>query len=114
MKTILMVCPNYYDATSWYRGMRPFQRIKRETGKINLAMVTSVDWSVLGNCDLLFLQRPYTEAHLKLATLATQMNVPIWVDFDDFLFEMPTDNPVFNTYSTKEVQKRIAEITAMA
>jgi len=112
--TILVCCPNYYDSTSFYRAMGAFHALRKKNRGLRLAMVERVDWSIMGSTDLMFLQRPFTEGHFKLCTLAKNMRVPIWIDYDDNLFKVPSDNPSYGTYHDDAVKKRMAEMIAMA
>ena len=60
----------------------PFGYLSRKTG---LHLVESPDWNwgVLSRCDAVFMQRPFMDEHLAVANLCRQMNVPLWVDYDD-------------------------------
>lgn len=114
MISLLVLCPNPTDATSYYRGMRPLGQLKRNSTNIQLAFASSMDWSVMSMVDGFFMQRPFNAQHLQAAKMATRWKVPIWVDYDDDLFSVTPDNPAYKLYGRPEIQKNIAEICAMA
>jgi hypothetical protein len=65
-------------------------------------------------CDGAFMQRPSTEQHIQVAKMVKTQGMPIWVDYDDDLFSVPSDNPTYSMYGKPSVQKNIAELIAMA
>lgn len=114
MISILVICPNPTDATSFYRGVRPLAALKLSMANLNLVYASQTDWTVLSMVDAVFLQRPFNGNHLAVARMAVEWKVPLWVDYDDDLFEVPQDNPAYAIYSKEEIQKNVAEICAMA
>lgn len=113
MINVLMVIPNRGDATSFYRGMGPWTEMRRRS-EFNMIYTDAVDWSILRLADFVFMQRPFTKEHKALAIMAKQWDIPLWVDYDDNLFAVPTDNPAHGLYSSDETQKAVAEITSLA
>lgn len=109
-----VICPIQTDATSFYRGLGPLSQLRKDFDDLSLVFPQEVNWSSLSLCDALFLQRPFTAAHLKVAELAKANRVPLWVDFDDDLFSVPAWNPCSSTYNKEDIQKNIATICAMA
>lgn len=114
MISILMVCPHPTDATSFYRGYLPFGRLRQQLANVTLSFAPSIDWSVLAAVDVVFLQRPFTPNHRKIAEMAVEMKRPLWVDYDDYLLEVPADNPTHDTYSDPEGQANMKAILGMA
>ncbi len=97
--TTLYVIPNPKDSTSLYRGVGPLSGMRRASkGDFNYGYAGEISWPVLQNCDLVYLQRPYRREHLEIAQMARASHVPVWVDYDDFLFDVPEDNPAYGTY----------------
>lgn len=83
-----LIAPIPSDGTSLYRAHGPFAYIARETGA---HLVTSQDWdwtNIIG-LDVMFLQRPFSEAHVMVARTCRALNVPIWVDYDDLYLDFP-------------------------
>jgi glycosyltransferase involved in cell wall biosynthesis len=114
MKNLAVLCPNQTDATSFYRGIGVLSEVRRKRDNLQLMLITEVNWASLKMCDGLFLQRPFTNAHLRIAEMTKRNGLPLWVDYDDDLFSVPDWNPSYSTYSKKEIQQNIATIVAMA
>lgn len=107
--------PGPTDATSFYRGIRPLARLKKQLDfPLYLSFVGETNWASLDLVDAAFMQRPFTPNHLQTAHLIKQQRLPLWVDYDDFLFAVPRDNPTFEIYGKEAVHKNIAQICAMA
>lgn len=117
-KNILFLSPNPTDATSYYRAMGPLSHLVRNFNvdghDLGLYHTTKTSWATVAPADVVFMQRPFTADHLKMARIAKANFKPIWLDFDDNLFDVPRDNPAFKIYSKPSVQQQVAEITAMA
>lgn len=109
MPNLAVMCPNQKDATSFYRALGPLGALRKQTRSLNLTFSGEYSWSVMGLIDVLFVQRPYTKPHLILIEMARASGVPVWVDYDDDLFNVPTDNPAFKLYSGAEVQKTMID-----
>lgn len=109
MIKVMMVVPNQGDATSFYRAVGPFAAMSRKR-ELNLNFGSSIDWATLDLIDVMFLQRPYTDEHKKLAKMCKLWQVPLWVDYDDLLFDVPTDNPSHAHFSKPEIKQNIVEI----
>jgi hypothetical protein len=110
---VLLIVPDRTDATSLYRSMGPFANLRKQIN-ITLMVVGGIDWSVLRMSDFVFMQRPFNNEHRKIAELCKAWSTPLWVDFDDLLFDIPTDNPAYGHYMTQEIRSNIVAITKMA
>lgn len=113
MINVLMVVPNRSDATSLYRSMGPFSELRRQQ-EFNMIFSATADWSIARMVDSVFLQRPFTDDHRRLVELCRQWNVPVWVDYDDLLFDLPTDNPAYPVYMNEQTRKNIVQIVKLA
>lgn len=100
MRVIGTVIPAIADSCSFYRGMGPLGEIARKSD-IMIHSMEKFHWASMSQISLLFMQRPYTENHKEIMEQALFNNIPIWVDFDDLLFDVPTDNPNWFTYQKK-------------
>lgn len=113
--SIIGVVPDPTDGTSWYRAANPLGHIKTNAHKyksienliVDFSVYSEISWATLSQFDILFLQRPMSDAHIKIMTKAKQMNIPVWVDYDDDLFSVPKDSSAHEYYSTAEVHERI-------
>lgn len=112
---IFVICPDMGDATSFYRGVGPLGALSKSLGgSITLMMVELKSWATISMSDVVFLQRPFKDKHLAVVEMAKACNVPVWIDYDDDLFQVPMDNPAFDLYDDADMQKRIAKMIAMA
>lgn len=106
---ILYVTPNPSDALSFYRGAGPLRRL-RQHYDFDYTTPSSLNWSSVVDCDMVFFQRPYTQEHKAVIELCRKWGVPFIVDFDDWLYELSPDNPAFHTYNNnKEFYHHAAE-----
>jgi hypothetical protein len=97
--------------------MGPLAHLKRTApadNQLQITIVDSVNWANLAMVDAVFMQRPFTDAHLKVASLCRANRKPLWVDYDDNLFKVPRDNPTYHTYNSERNQRNVATILAMA
>ena len=120
-----MMLPNPNDATSMARGAMPLAMLARTQSPfavdasgalcpgdgLALELVTreAWSWSDLVQCDAVFLQRPSNDGHYKLAVMAKQLGLPLWVDYDDALDCLPQSNPL---WSEKFVQETAGYMSA--
>lgn len=114
MIAIANYIPNPVDSTSFYRGVGPMADMRRQRGDTMLNFQNDTNWANLSMSDIAFIQRPYKTEHLVTAQMCKDLNVPLWVDYDDFLFNLPGDNPAYFIYMRKEIQENIKRIIQLA
>lgn len=126
----LVVSPYAKDANSFHRCMGPWNYLakhSRQTARdgkgispaediqFSLAQddigTNGVAWDTVGQFDILFLHRPCRPDDLKFIQMARLMNVPVWSDYDDWLFEVPHWNPN-KAYNNPDVQTVMAACIA--
>ena len=83
-----IIAPIPSDGTSLYRAHGPLAYLSRLYG-IKLIVSEEWDWTNVLQCNVLFLQRPFTDQHLVVARTAKALNVPLWVDYDDLYDAFP-------------------------
>lgn len=111
---ILTYAPVVGDGTSFYRlaGVMPY--LKKEYSDIKITDISSnkfIDWYNLVGADILLFQRPFNEQHYAAIKMARNMNIRVVIDYDDDLFNIPQENPVYlNFESYKETMKSICTI----
>lgn len=110
MFSLAVKLPNMTETTSWYRAMGPLGDLRRRVKNLNLVFVNEFNWATAGCCDGLFMQRPYTDEHVKTFNTAKRCGVPVWLDYDDLLLSLPTDNPAFFIYMREEIQKNLRDM----
>lgn len=106
---ILGIMPTQTDATSFYRGGGPLTHLKRSYNQ-NINLVPNYSWFTMGFSDVVFMQRPFRTNDVQIAEMAKSMGIPLWVDYDDDLFNVTSDNPAFETYWREDVQNNIRKI----
>lgn len=81
---------------------------------LELSFPSAANWATFAVVDAVFVQRPYKKDHLRFLQMAQSSGIPIWLDYDDDLFTVPTDNPAHEIYREDEVQKRMIECIRLA
>lgn len=117
MKKIRLLAniPNPLDGTSFYRAGGILPHLMSIMPELEVTPNPGTyDWFVMGFCDVLMMQRPYTDQHMQIAEMAQSMCVPLWIDYDDDLFSVPRSNPSHGLYSKPQHQRNVARMLAMA
>lgn len=109
---VLMIIPSPKDGTSLYRGVMPMAETQKHG--VRLVFSESVDWTTMAMTDVVFMQRPYQEKHVAVAELARLNRRPVWVDYDDDLFSVPSDNPAARVYNQPAIKKNMLKILGLA
>ncbi|MFH1952563.1 MAG: hypothetical protein ABIL06_13200 [Pseudomonadota bacterium] len=117
MINVGMVVPNKDDATSFYRAWGAFSEMrKRLRVDVNLVELPIVSWGTVIDMDVVFVQRPFNEDHIKIIQMVKSACVPVWVDWDDALWLIGKDNPCHHIYdgcgkTIKEIAANVAIVT---
>ena len=111
-RRIAAFVPGESDGCAFYRGLGVLNEL-RHLDIDTKRLYGKVSWMDIADCDIGFMQRPYTTQHLELAKLIKQQ-MPLWVDYDDLLTAIPESNPSYATYATAEVQDAIQNILCLA
>jgi hypothetical protein len=99
---IMLNIPRMVDATSWYRATGPLAHFRIRAPRFTWFMPMETSWAAAAPTDALFMQRPFHDDHKKIVGIyKTNMRKPLIVDYDDDLFNVPTDNPTNSTYGKK-------------
>jgi len=117
VKTITLFAPSQGDACAYYRGPGVFAYLDRLPGGHQFQASYAgreIGWPNLLGSSVFFMQRPYSEQHLEAAQLAKHQ-MPVWIDYDDALFDVPVGNPAWELYSLKkETAQNIANLISIA
>lgn len=73
-----------------------------------------VQWDSVSGSDVVFMHRPFTEDHKRIVALCNDLQVPLWLDFDDLLTNIPYDNKTHSQYMDAKTQQRIIEMILAA
>lgn len=112
---ISAMIPDSNDPLSFYRGIGPFRRMVRDNEyEIDFYDEKAFNWSRICTSDILFAQRPFKPEHLSVIRMAKEWGLKIVVDYDDYLFDLKTDNPAWPLYirnpNTKNVLTEVSQL----
>lgn len=114
-RTNLLAFPsNALDAPSFYRCMGPLAALRQKRHDLQVSVIEHVNWASMGLADIVFLQRPHSPSQRQIAEMAARHGVPIWVDHDDDIFDIPKGNPAYHMYMSPGVSADIAAILRLA
>lgn len=114
MMIIPILLPMARDATSYYRGAGPLSRLSRNLPYLSFHQLASWDWSTLGVSKMIFMQRPFTGDHRTVFDMAKDNNKKVWLDYDDLLFDVPTDNPTYFKYMSVKCMNDVKHMISNA
>jgi hypothetical protein len=100
MAKIALLLPDNTDGCSWYRGAGVMPYL-RKYGHVVEILPEYFTWADLIQYDILYMQRPYTPKDRAIYDAACDLNVKIWVDYDDDLWSIPSTNPASVVYNDK-------------
>lgn len=103
-------------AGSFWRSSGPFTHLMKHMD-LDLHLGTWAEkkvWTHLAAADIVFMHRPYSTQHLELFRQAKWNGAKIWLDYDDELFQIPTDNKTHDTYMTSANHNQIKYMLANA
>lgn len=107
--------PNINDATSFYRGVGPLSALRLTESRVAYEAFMDFSWATCSMTDALFMQRPFNEKHrTKFGVYKLNMRKPVWVDYDDDLFNVPEDNPTYKYYNNTQNRKTLQGILEKA
>lgn len=85
---------NSTDACSLYRCFGPFQYMHRND-EVELIDKDMVGWRHSSMAHILFVQRPHIASELAAMETAKNLGIPVIVDYDDPLAQVPVYNPTW-------------------
>lgn len=120
-KKVLLVTPYAKDANSFWRCVGPWSYLRKMMeGELEIEVaqdsigLTGVAWDVISQFDLVFFHRPCRPDDLTMLQIAKNLQVPTWIDYDDWLFDVPNWNPNGATYHNAGLQNIMANMIACA
>jgi hypothetical protein len=116
MKHIFINSPESRDSNSFWRCVGPLSYLsKQSNGEIDIYVPgpgQMITWDKLANFDLIFMHRPCRAEDLIILRMARWLNIPVWSDYDDWLFSLPEWNPTAVVYHNSQTQHIMANIIA--
>lgn len=116
-KKVGIYCANPQDGTAWWRAISPFSHLDRA------GYLDGYQFKVMREdgfrvespfLDLIVMQRPFKESHYEMVIEAHNRGIPVWVDYDDNVLDVPLANPAHQTYDSAKVKHQIAQIMTLA
>lgn len=104
--------PNPHDSTSIYRGYGPIGHLQRHHPICAFAL-SDATIAACQVTDVAFFQRPSSIKEVDAIAMFKRMNVPVIIDYDDYLLGVPTDNqtsPLYNRPDTIAAVKRALDL----
>lgn len=100
---VLVASPDTEDGVSWWRAWGPWAAMHDvRLSKLNF-MADDPKWSTIEAVDVVAFNRPFKEElHGSVILSALEIGKPVFVDFDDLLWEIPQYNRASAHYSDKE------------
>lgn len=101
MKSILIYSPNPIDGVSFYRQWGPLSQFRDKFTLFSFPANEPRElqlWTWYKGYDLAFMSRPHRMHDLYFVNECKKWNVPVWVDYDDAILQIPNDNPVAPTF----------------
>ena len=111
--------PYPVDANSFWRCMGPMSYMAKHFEEFSITLSEmnkggTISWVEVGQYDMIFMHRPCRPDDLIIMQIAYNMNIPVWVDYDDWLFEIPSWNPNAQLYNNMAMQSNMAQALACA
>ena len=113
---ILVLVYNRTDSCSFYRAGGIFPDIRRRMD-VDITILQwnqiEIHWQEIIGYDLIYMQRPFSPETVSLCNYLKNFGIPVWVDYDDNLLEVPAENKHFALYGP-ETRENIKQILGMA
>ena len=116
-KRILVYVPGSgEDGCAWYRGVGPWSHLGKDfADEVEVRFAYSkAQCGDIRMADCLFMLRPYTAEEVMMARMAKRLGVPVWTDWDDFLFGLTPDNPAKPLYDDPNVTRNMTEVLSLS
>jgi hypothetical protein len=113
---VLFLVNSLTDACSFYRAGGIVRDLRERRGDDIFCVeygTIPLHWQNIMDFDLIMMQRPSSDAELSLAKYMKHLRVPLWVDHDDNLFEIPIENRAYLIYDNKR-KKIVSDILQLA
>jgi hypothetical protein len=115
---MLVVSPYERDANSFWRCMGPLTYLQKHSNdeiEITVSQMSNgIAWCDVMQYDLVFLHRPCRPDDLTVMKIAHNCGIPTWIDYDDWLFNIPSWNRSSQTYMNPGIQDLMAQCLVSA
>lgn len=101
---ILVFCPNALDGTAFYRCGGVLNELHKLDPNISITYIgNQFRFSEAKGFDLAFFQRTDNDDYLMAMKAVKDLNIPVVVDYDDYLLEVPKDNKYHSIMSNNDI-----------
>lgn len=111
---LLVFSPDPNDTNSFYRAIGPYSMLERQKKDFQIQVSSECSWSTLSRTDAVLFQRPFDPQHVAVLQHCKKSGVPIIVDYDDLLHNLPPYNPYHDLYAQQEVQIALQDLAKLA
>lgn len=99
---VLLLTMNRSDATSFYRASGVVRDLEKQAGATidtyNWNQIP-LTWDILTQYDIVWMQRPVMREAVNSAGYLKLMGKPLWIDWDDDLFNIPQTHTNYMTFA---------------
>lgn len=98
---------DYSEPISLMRCLGPFSAMAKEDDRLELVFPerkgggADLGWAWLARCDAIYYSHPNTDLDLSVLWLARTMNVPVWSEYVDDIFNVLPTNPHYQNVKNK-------------
>jgi len=114
---ILFLTLSSSDSCAFYRSAGVIKDLRRKTDD-DITLIqwdqVSMNWSFISQFDLIMFQRPFSKESLNLCGYIKQLDIKLWLDYDDNLFALNPENPAYHIYSNPDIQKNVQGMLKLA
>lgn len=91
------------DTSSFYRlqGVLPYIQ-KKNIKLTDISHLNPLSWATILTCDILILQRVFSEGHLNIVKQAQLIGCRVIIDYDDDCLNIPEHNPAYELYQVNK------------
>lgn len=102
---VLVASAHPWNVPNFYRTVGPLLSDPRF--EVRLTGEAELTWVDLAQTDIICVPRCSTNDELRVMELAKSAKVPVWVDYDDNLLEVPDSNPAYIDYMQPAARQSI-------
>lgn len=117
MKKILVYSPDPHDGISYFRLWGPLSLMRDKVSATGFPSATPSEiygWHWYLNYDIALVNRPYRPQDLAFIQRCKLHKMPVWIDWDDALFNVTRDNPSYLLYTGEQTLKIMLECLKLA
>lgn len=110
-------------AIAYYRGMGPLTRLRREDRlsiksveylKATQQTTLSDLWAFFKEIDMVYAVRATSNTDLKIYRAAKELKIPVILDFDDDVLNLPMEHNAFPYWAQESVKSNVIEALSLA